>query len=107
MEDQKPDAFIAGPLVRISARNLAKQGVLVTISLPPKMVSKLQFEFSSVSSGVTCVLGKHLGRSVFIFELKLEELLNMQHRREFILDVGKLKLDVAKTLKFLNEQMRF
>ena len=30
-----------------------------------------------------------------------------QHRREFVLDKGKLKLDVGKTLTFLNERMRF
>ena len=67
-------------------------------------------------TGTYSVLGMHVpsslfgqgkGRSVFLFELKLEELLNMQHRREFVLDQGKLKLDVAKTLTFLNERMRF
>ena len=80
---------------------------MTTISLPPKMISKLRFEFSSVRSGAYSVLAMHQGRSVFLFELKLEELLNMQHRREFVMDLGKLKLDVAKTLTFLNERMRF
>ena len=94
-------------MVRVSARLLKKEGVLTTISLPPKMEAKLMFEFSSVKSGSYSVLGMHMGRSVFLFELKLEELLNMQHRREFVLDQGKLKLDVAKTLVFLNERMRF
>ena len=142
--------------VRVSAKLLLKEGVLTTISLPPKMVSSLFFDFSSVRSGTPSepaasssftaaspppplpvpfspsvhpspphtphytgtysVLGMHVpsslfgqgkGRSVFLFELKLEELLNMQHRREFVLDQGKLKLDVAKTLTFLNERMRF
>jgi len=103
-------------MVRVSAKLLLKEGVLTTISLPPKMVSSLFFDFSSVRSGTYSVLGMHVpsslfgqgkGRSVFLFELKLEELLNMQHRREFVLDQGKLKLDVAKTLTFLNERMRF
>jgi len=107
LEDQKPDAFVAGPLVSVSAKYLQKEGVLVTCNLPPKMFAKLHFEFSSVRSGTTLCLGMHNHRSVFCFELKLEELLNMQHRREFILDQGKLKLDVGKTLIFLNERMRF
>jgi hypothetical protein len=107
LEDQKADAFIAGPMVSASAKFLQKEGVLTTISLPPKMVSKLRFEFSSVKSGSYSVLGMHQGRTVFLFELKLEELLNMQHRHEFVLDQGKIKLDVAKTLVFLNEKMRF
>ena len=107
LEDQKPDAFIAGPMVSVAAKLLEKEGVLTTIALPPKMISKLKFEFSSVKSGSYSVLATHQGRSVFLFELKLEELLNMQHRREFVLDLGKLKLDVAKTLTFLNERMRF
>ena len=94
-------------MVKVSARHLSKEGVLVTINLPPKMVQQLTFEFSSVKPGTTHVLGMHKGRSVFQFELRLEELLNMQHRREFVLDKGKLKLDVGKTLIFLNERMRF
>jgi len=107
LEDQKPDAFIAGPMVRVSAKLLQKEGVLTTISLPPKMIARLFFEISSVKAGSYSMLGMHQGRSVFLFELKLEELLNMQHRREFVLDQGKVKLDVAKTLTFLNERMRF
>ena len=107
LEDQKADAFVAGPCVRVSAKYLAKDGVIVTIALPPKMVAKLVFEFSSTRSGTTSVLAQHNGRAVIAFELRLEELLNMQHDNEFIMDLGKLKLDVKKTLTFLNERMRF
>jgi len=53
------------------------------------------------------VLATHKGRSVFLFELQLEELLNMQARREFVLDLGKIKLDVGKTLAFLNDKMKY
>ena len=80
--------------------------MLVTVNLPPKMIQRLTFEFSSVKSGVTSVLGKHNERAVFLFELRLEDLLDMQQRREFVLDKGKIKLDVANTLAFLNEKMR-
>jgi len=107
LEDQKADAFIAGPCVKVTARYLVKEGVLVTISLPPKMVQKMTFEFSSVRPGTTTVLASHNGRSVTAFELRLEELLNMQHANEFVLEQGKLKLNVDKTLRFLNEKMRF
>ena len=107
LEDQKADAFVAGPCVKVSAKYLTKEGVLTTISLPPKMIQKLVFEFSSVRSGVTSVLANHQGRAVFAFELSLEDLLNMQASNDFVLDKGKLKLDVAKTLTFLNEKMRF
>jgi len=107
LEDQKPDAFIAGPSKSISASNLEKRGVLTTISLPQGMIKKLHFEFSSVKSGTYSVLATHKGRSVFLFELQLEELLNMQARREFVLDLGKIKLDVGKTLAFLNDKMKY
>ena len=107
LEDQKADDFVAGPCVRVSAKYLAKDGVIVTLSLPPKMVAKLVFEFSSTRSGVTSVLAQHNGRAVIAFELRLEELLNKQHAGDFIMEVGKLKLDVKKTLVFLNERMRF
>jgi hypothetical protein len=106
LEDQKADAFIAGPFVAVSARYLVKEKVLVTINLPPKMVQRLTFEFSSVKPGTTNVLAKHNERAVFLFELRLEVLLDMQQRREFVLDQGKLKLDVGNTLAFLNEKMR-
>jgi len=107
LEDQKADSFVAGPLVKVSAKYLTKDGVIVTLNLPPKMVQKLTFEFSSVRPGTTSVLAMHNGRAVFAFELRLEDLLNMQHHRQFVLDQGKLKLDVGKTLTFLNERMRF
>jgi len=107
LEEQKADAFVAGPCVKVSAKYLHKDGVLVTISLPPKMVHRMVFEFSSVRPGTTSVLAQHNGRSVFAFELQLEELLNMQHDKKFVMDLGKLKLDVRKTLSFLNEKMRF
>mmetsp|Transcript_1315 Transcript_1315/g.2796 ORF Transcript_1315/g.2796 Transcript_1315/m.2796 type:complete len:386 (-) Transcript_1315:394-1551(-) len=107
LEDQKADVFVAGPLVKVAAKYLAKEGVLVTISLPPKMVAKLTFEFSSVRPGEFMTLCQHNGRSVDSFTLKLEDLLDMQARNDFVLDKGKLKLDVAKTLHFLNEKMRF
>ena len=80
LEDQKADAFVAGPTVSVSAKYLIKEKVLVTINLPPKMIQKLTFEFSSVRSGTTHVLAKHNGRAVFLFELKLEALLDMQQR---------------------------
>ncbi len=38
LEDQKADAFIAGPCVKVSARFLKKEGVLVTVALPERMV---------------------------------------------------------------------
>ena len=107
LEEQKADAFIAGPMVSVSAKYLVKQEIVVTLNLPQKMVQGLAFEFMSVRPGATSVLAKHKGRAVFLFELRLEELLNMQHRKEFVLDQGKLKLDVGKTLLFLNERMRF
>ena len=40
-------------------------------------------------------------------ELRLEDLLNMQAASQFVLEQGKLKLNVDKTLLFLNEKMRF
>jgi len=107
LEDMKPEAFIAGPMVRVKANRLMKYGMITSISLPPKMIVGLKFDISSVKAGSYSMLGMHKGRVVFLFELKLEELLNMQHRREFVLDQGKIKLDVAKTLAFLNEKMRF
>ena len=73
LEDQKADAFVAGPMVSVSAKLLEKEGVLTTISLPPKMISQLKFEFMSVKSGSYSVLAMHKGRSVFLFELRLEE----------------------------------
>ena len=80
LEDQKADVFVAGPTVSVSAKYLIKEKVLVTINLPPKMIQKLTFEFSSVRSGTTHVLAKHNGRAVFLFQLRLEELLDMQQR---------------------------
>ncbi len=70
-------------------------------------VRDLRFEFSSVRPGTTTVLALHQGRSVIAFELRLEDLLNMQHANQFVLEQGKLKLNVDKTLHFLNEKMRF
>lgn len=107
LEDQKPDAFVAGPCVRVSAKYLLKDGVLVSITLPPKMVQRILFEFSCVRPGTTAVLAQHNGRSVFSFELRLESLLNMQHDSQFIFEHSKIKFDVAKTLQFLNDKMRF
>ena len=59
------------------------------------------------TANLTQVLAQHNGRAVIAFELRLEDLLNKQHAGEFIMEVGKLKLDVKKTLVFLNERMRF
>ena len=106
LEDQKAELFIAGPLVRVSCKYLVKEGVLVSVTLPPKMVAKLQFEFSSVRPGTTHVLGHYEGKSALGFDLQLEELLNMKRRREMVLEIGKIKLDVNRTLIFLNERMR-
>lgn len=107
LENQKADAFIAGPCVKVSALYLKKEGVLVTIALPESMVRHMRFEFSSVRPGTTNVLAQHQGRSVVAFELRLEDLLNMQAASQFVLEQGKLKLNVDKTLLFLNEKMRF
>lgn len=107
LDEQKPEAFVAGPLVRVSCKYLVREGVLVGVSLPPKMVQKLQFEFSSVKSGTTHVLAQYNGQSALAFDLQLEELLDMQHSKQMVKDQGKIKLDVRKTLYFLNERMRF
>merc|ERR1719181_62686 len=47
LEDQKADAFIAGPMVSVSAKYLVKQEIIVTLNLPQKMVQGLSFEFMS------------------------------------------------------------
>ena len=107
LEEQKPEAFIAGPSAKVSCKYLVKEGILVNVALPPKMVSKLIFLFSSVRSGTTHVLAQYNGQAAVAFDLQLEELLDMQHQRIMIKDMGKLKLDVNKTLVFLNERMRF
>jgi len=107
LEEQKPEAFIAGPMVRVSCKLLVKEGVIVSVAMPPKMVSRMTFVFSSVRSGTTHVLGQYGAQSAVAFDLQLEELLDMQHRREMVKDLGKIKLDVNKTLVFLNERMRF
>ena len=39
--------------------------------------------------------------------LMLEELLEMQRNKTMVKEQGKIKLDVQKTLYFLNERMRF
>ena len=46
-------------------------------------------------------------QAIFAFDLQLEELLDMQFNRVMVKDQGKVKLDVNKTLVFLNERMRF
>ena len=67
----------------------------------------MMFVFSSVRSGTTHVLAQYNGQAAVAFDLQLEELLDLQHQRIMIKDIGKLKLDVNKTLMFLNERMRF
>ena len=94
-------------MVRVSCKLLVKEGVIVSVAMPPKMVSRMTFVFSSVRSGTTHVLGQYGAQSAVAFDLQLEELLDMQHRREMVKDLGKIKLDVNKTLVFLNERMRF
>jgi len=53
------------------------------------------------------VLGQYQNMAVVQFNLLLEELLDMQHNRQMIKEVGKVKMDVNKLLIFLNEKMRF
>ena len=107
LEEQKPEEFVAGPLVSVSCRYLVKAGVLTSVALPPKMVAKLTFEFSSVRSGTTHVLAMWNGKAALAFDLQLEELLEMQRNKTMVKEQGKIKLDVNKTLEFLNEKMRF
>jgi len=107
LDETKPEAFVAGPLVRVSAKYLLREGIVVSLSLPTKMANKLQFEFSSVRSGSTHVLAQYNGQATLAFDLQLEELLDMQANNIMVKDQGKLKLDVNRTLVFLNEKMRF
>jgi len=107
LDDLKPEAFVAGPVVRVSAKYLVKEGIVVSLSLPTKMSNKLHFEFSSVRSGSTHVIATFAGQAILAFDLQLEELLDMQYNRLMVKDQGKVKLDVNKTLVFLNERMRF
>jgi len=107
LEDQKPEAFVGGPAVTVTCKYLVKAGVIVSISMPPKMIAKMIFLFSSVKPGTTHVLGSYQNSAVIAFDLALEELLDMQHNKAMIKEVGKVKLDVNKLLVFLNERMRF
>tara|TARA_B110001452_G_scaffold11041_1_gene9183 strand:+ start:3615 stop:8069 length:4455 start_codon:yes stop_codon:yes gene_type:complete len=107
LEDQRPEAFVAGPCVRVSCKLLVKEGVIVSVALPPRMVAKIVFELSSTTSGTTRVLALYEGKAALGFDLQLEELLDMQRRRVMVKDLGKLKLDVNKTLAFINDRMRF
>ena len=80
---------------------------IVSIAMPPKMISRMLFVFSSVRPGTTHVLGMYNNQAAVAFDLQLEELLDMQHHRLMIKDIGKIKLDVNNTLTFLNDRMRF
>lgn len=102
----KPDAFIAGPLVRVSARYLMKHGVVASLSLPSRMVARMMFELSSVHPGTTHVLAYYEGKASLAFDLQIEELLELQQSSVMVKDLGKLKVDVGKTIAFLNERMR-
>ncbi|KAL1503593.1 hypothetical protein AB1Y20_012070 [Prymnesium parvum] len=106
LEEQRPEAFVAGPSVKVPCKNLVKSGVIVSIALPAKMVAKLTLVFSTVRPGGTNVLALYNNQAVFSFDLQLEELLDMQYNKMMIKEVGKVKLDVGKTLVFLNERMR-
>jgi hypothetical protein len=64
LEDMKPEAFIAGPMVRVKANRLMKYGMITSISLPPKMIVGLKFDISSVKAGSYSMLGMHKGRVV-------------------------------------------
>ena len=75
--------------------------------MPPKMIARMTFLFSSVKPGTTHVLGSYQNSAVLGFDLELEELLDKQHSKQMIKEVGKVKLDVNKMLLFLNERMRF
>jgi len=107
LEDQRPDAFAAGPTCMVTCKFLVKLGVIVSIAMPPKVIAKMSFLFSSTKPGETRVLGQYQNMAVVQFNLLLEELLDMQHNRQMIKEVGKVKMDVNKLLIFLNEKMRF
>ena len=67
----------------------------------------MKFNLSTTASGTTHVLGSYEGKATLGFDLQLEELLDMQRKRLMVKDLGKIKIDVSKTLAFINDRMRF
>ena len=106
-EGANPNPSPDPDLDQVSCKLLQKEGVVVSVSLPPKMVAKLQFEMSTTQSGTTRVLAMYEGKAALGFDLQLEELLDMQRKKLMVKDLGKLKIDVNKTLAFINDRMRF
>jgi len=107
LEEQKPESFVAGPCLSTTCRALQKEGVIVSVALPLKMVAKMKFDLSTTASGTTHVLASYEGKATLGFDLQLEELLDMQRKRLMVKDLGKIKIDVSKTLAFINDRMRF
>ena len=107
LDELRPESFVAGPCLSTTCRALQKEGVIVSVALPPKMVAKMKFELSTTASGTTRVLAMYEGKAALGFDLQLEELLDMQRKRLMVKDLGKIKIDVSKTLAFINDRMRF
>lgn len=106
LEEQSDEEFVVGSSVKVSCNTLIKQGVIVSLAIPPKLVKRSSLTFSSVRAGVTnvlCVCDKT--KTLFVFELHLEELLDLQERRVVVKEESKVKLNVNTTLAFLNAKM--
>merc|ERR1711871_791726 len=99
-----PSDFVGPPTIKMPCPKLQQLGVVVGVSLPPKMVSKLEFEILSMRPGAVHVMASFEGNSVLMFELLLEELLALQTSQQMVRDCGKVKMHVTRTLEFFNER---
>ena len=108
LEEQKPEEFVAGR--RVGVVPLPRQGrrahVGCAVAEDGGEIHLRVLVGASLDDAAARTLAAN-GKAALAFDLQLEELLEMQRNKTMVKEHGKIKLDVNKTLEFLNEKMRF
>ena len=61
------------PKMQVRCKDLVKDGVIVHVMMPPKMISKMVFIFSSVRPGWVNVLAMYQNQAAAAFELQVRQ----------------------------------
>jgi len=118
LREENAEFLLVGPVIELKLKALKKEGIIISVALPDKVMSKIIVQFSSAVPGVVDILFREEVRGFFKrtpskilahyrTKTSVAELLDFQREDKHMVQIGKVKFNVDKLLAFVNTRLKW
>jgi len=98
------NSLIGAKPFKYTYKALEKKGIIVDSTVPPFSIGKTKFFISMVDAGLFSIEAKVAGVRMVVFDIELEELLEMKDHNQIEFETEHATLSVVNMLALLNKK---